>query len=64
MMTICQLKPWEQTSVKLQSKYKLYFHGNAFENVVNKVGPFCSGRNMLIHCGLVTPYGDIDLGQH
>ena len=26
--------------------------------------PFCLGANVLNHCGLMTPYGDIDLGQH
>ena len=26
--------------------------------------PFCLGLNVLTHCGLVTPYGNIDLGQH
>ena len=25
--------------------------------------PFCSGLSVLTHCGLGTPYGDIDLGQ-
>ena len=25
---------------------------------------FCTGFNELTHCGLVTPYGDRDLGQH
>ena len=27
-------------------------------------GLFCSGLSELTHCGLVTPYGDRDLGQH
>ena len=26
--------------------------------------PFCSCLNVLTHCGLVIPYGNIDLGQH
>ena len=25
--------------------------------------PFCSGLNLLTHWGLMTPYGDKDLGQ-
>ena len=26
--------------------------------------PSCLGLNVLTHCGLMTPYGDRDLGQH
>ena len=26
--------------------------------------PFCPHRDELTHCALVTPYGDVDLGQH
>ena len=26
--------------------------------------PFCPGLNVLTHWGLVTQFGDIDLGQH
>ena len=29
-----------------------------------KLQPFCSGLNVLTHCGPMMPYGDIDLGQH
>ena len=29
-----------------------------------KCRPFCLGLNVLTHCCLDTPYGDIDLGQH
>ena len=29
-----------------------------------KCHPFCRGLNMLTHWGLVTPHGDIELGQH
>ena len=33
MLAYCQLDPWEQTSVKFESKYKIFIHENAFENV-------------------------------
>ena len=29
-----------------------------------KCQPFCLSLNVLTHCGLMTPYGDTDLGQH
>ena len=34
MLTDCQLDPWEHTSVKFESKYKIFFREDAFENVV------------------------------
>ena len=34
MLGYCQLDPWEQPSVKYQSKYKIFIHENAFENIV------------------------------
>ena len=34
MLGYCQLDPLEQTSVKFQSKYKIFTHGNASENIV------------------------------
>ena len=29
-----------------------------------KLWPFCSNLRVLTHCGLMTPYGNIELGQH
>ena len=34
MLSYCQLDPWEQTSVKFESKYKIFIHENSLENVV------------------------------
>ena len=62
MMTLCQLDAWEQTSVKLQSKYNNFIKKNTFEN-----GPhFCCEIAIIVltHCGLMTPNGDIELGHH
>ena len=40
-----QLEPWKQTSVKSNwSKYKLFIHKNAFENVAVAI---CPGRGEL-----------------
>ena len=36
MLTFCQLDPWRQTSVKIESKYKLYLKENALKFVVCK----------------------------
>ena len=40
------------------------FQENPFNNVICKWWLFCSDLNKLTHCGLVTPYGDTELGQH
>ena len=34
MLVYCLLDPWEQSSVKFESKYNFFIHENAFENVV------------------------------
>ena len=34
MLTDCQLDPWEHTSVKFESKYKIFVRENAFEIAV------------------------------
>ena len=34
MLTNCQLDPKEQTSVEFKSKYMIFIHKNAFENVI------------------------------
>ena len=34
LLTYCHLEPWEQTSVKLESKYKIFIYENVCENVV------------------------------
>ena len=53
---------------------KLAYFGTKFESICNvsachlQVSYYlrwpCSGLTVLTHWGLVTPYGDIDLGQH
>ena len=37
MLVYCSLGHWEWTSVNLESKFKLFIEGNAFENVVCKM---------------------------
>ena len=41
VLTYYQLNPWEQTSMKFESKQ------DAFENAVFKIVPFSSGLNVL-----------------
>ena len=38
MLGYCQLDPWEQTSVKFESKYKTFVGENTIENVVCQNG--------------------------
>ena len=44
-----------------EAQSKLYLEYFCFELKIDK----CMSLNVgLTHCGLVMPYGDIDLGQH
>ena len=48
----CQLKYWEQTAVKFESKYLFFIHENAFGNVVCKIAAISSRRrcvNVPVH---------------
>ena len=47
ILTYCSLDPWEQTSVKFDTK--LFIHGNAFEAVVCEWRPFCPVGDELIN---------------
>ena len=51
---------WEQFKAKAQATI-LY---DMFENYFLEILPPLPGANELTHCGLMMPYGDIDLGQH
>ena len=55
-------------SNKLQWNYNrhltLLIHENAFKNVVGIMAAIFFGLNAWTHCGLLTLYGDIDLGQN
>ena len=48
ILTYCQLDPEEQTSVKIESKYKISTEENAFENVVCKMEAILSRADDLI----------------
>ena len=54
MMKLCI---WLQLSSSKRAKY----HPAQYWYIYNIIYDICK---TLIHCGLVTPYGDIDLGQH
>ena len=60
-VTYCQRDPQEYISVKIQafSFKKLHMKLSSA-----KWQPFCSGLNVLSHCGLVMSYGMWDLGQN
>ena len=47
MMDYYSLNPWEQISVKRESKYEDVHWKNAFENVVWKYGQFCLDINLI-----------------
>ena len=38
MLAYCQSDPYEQISVKLKSKYKLFINETAFENAIGQNG--------------------------
>ena len=42
MLGYYQLDPWEQTSVKFESKYKLFIHENPSENIVYEMAAILS----------------------
>ena len=49
VLAYCQFDPWDQTTVKFESKYKTFHSRNAFEkNCLLKWRPFCSGVDGLI----------------
>ena len=64
LLGYCQLDPHEQTSVNFQSKYKTFVYENESENIVCEMAAILSRGDELTHSGLVTPYGDKDLGPH
>ena len=47
MLTYCQLDPYNQTSMKFDGKYKHFYSKQILENVVSKMGAFCSDSNVL-----------------
>ena len=51
---------WEHNLVKFELRYRKTLW--TFDNAI--CHPFCLGLNVLTHCGLVTPYCNIGLGQH
>ena len=59
----CQLNPEGYIPMKFYLKFKS-FHSLGFGNVICRVATvFCSDLRGLTHCGLVKPYGNIDLDQ-
>ena len=42
MLRYCQLDPQVLTSVKFESKYKIFIHENAFENIVSEMAAILS----------------------
>ena len=48
MLTYWQLESQEQTSMKSETKHKIFIQDDAFENAVWKSQPFCVGLNMLV----------------
>ena len=59
----CQLNPEGYIPMKFYLKFKS-FHSLGFGNVICRVAAvFCSDLRGLTHCGLVKPYGNIDLDQ-
>ena len=47
MLGYCQLAPKEQTLVKFQSKYKIFIHENATENIVCDMAAILSSRGWV-----------------
>ena len=45
--TYCQLDPYEQTSVQLEWKFKLFIHANAVEDAVCEMAAFLSRADEL-----------------
>ena len=60
MLTYCQLDPWEQTSVKFESKYKTVFMKMHLEMSYAKWRPFCPEGDELGYSCL--PWGSISRG--
>ena len=42
MLSYCQLEPWEQTSMKLSSKYKTFIRENAYQITVPEMSAIVS----------------------
>ena len=58
MLTISQLDPKKYISMKFYLKFKYFYSRKCVSTC--RLG----NGGHLTHCGLVTPYGGIDLGQH
>ena len=63
MITYDWLDHSEQTSVKFKLNYDNVYLSKCMKISCTKCCLFGFGLNMLIHCDLVMPYDDIDLGQ-
>ena len=50
--------------MKTESKYLIFLQENALENVFCKMAAILLSLIELTHWGLVTPFGDTDLGQY
>ena len=47
MQGYCQLDPSEQTSVKFESKYKIFIQENEFGNIICEMAAFWPGGDEL-----------------
>ena len=59
MLGYCELDRWEQTSVKSESKYKIFIRENAFENVVSEMVAILSGGRLVNRCRATFILGNI-----
>ena len=64
LLLYCQLDLRSKLQWNFNRDSGTFTQENAFEYVACKIVAICSCASVLTHCGLVTPYGDRDLGQH
>ena len=63
-MEQCSIDNWaHENKVKLESKYEIFLSRNALENV-SKLTAILFHPQCVNSLGLVTSYGDTDLGQN